>query len=257
MTATTAAPSTCTNVPDDLAELDRWGVWRMVGGRKVPFRAVDGRPADSTDARDWGTLDSARHATTSGRYSGLAFAFIASDGLVGIDLDDCLDAAGNPKPWARGIIERFSDTYMEVSPSGKGIKIWARGSLPANLAKVAVGDGGLELYDHARYFTFTDRVFRGAPLECADHLADVRALYEHLTAGKRTWKLQPLEGGRIPYGQQHSTLVSIAGTLRARRVCDEAIEQCLLAINAHQCEKPGDPENIRRIVHSSRRWGTA
>ena len=64
-----------------------------------------------------------------------------------------------------------------------------------------------------------------------------------------------LSGGRIPYGQQHSTLVSIAGTLRARRVCDEAIEACLKVINARRCEKPGAPENIARIVRSSRGWG--
>jgi Primase C terminal 1 (PriCT-1) len=187
----------------------------------------------------------------------LAFAFFAADGFVGVDLDDSLGAEGIVKAWARGIVERFSDTYMEISPSCRGIKIWVRGSLPANMAKVAVGDGGIELYDHARYFAFTGRAFHGAPLEVADHAADVRVMYEHLTAGKRTWQLQPLEGGRIPYGQQHSTLVSICGTLRARRVCNEAIEACLLAINAHQCERPGPPENISRIVRSSRRWGVA
>jgi len=63
-----------------------------------------------------------------------------------------------------------------------------------------------------------------------------------------------LQGGRIPCGQQHSTLVSIAGTLRARLVCDEAIETCLQIINTRQRERPGPAENIARIVRSSRRW---
>jgi hypothetical protein len=49
-------------------------------------------------------------------------------------------------------------------------------------------------------------------------------------------------------------LVSIAGTLRARRLCEEAIEACLQIVNAKQCERPGTPENIRRIVRSSRHW---
>jgi hypothetical protein len=84
----------------------------------------------------------------------------------------------------------------------------------------------------------------------------VRALFDHLTSGKRShWRLQPMPGGRIPYGQQHSTLVSIAGTLRARRVCDEAIEACLQVVNARQCERPGSQDNIARIVKSSRHWG--
>jgi len=212
----TAAPAAVV-VPDDLAELDRWGQWRMVAGRKVPFRC-DGRTADSTNRGHWGELEKALQALRTGRYDGLAFAFDKEDGLAGIDLDGCLDHRGDVKLWGRGIIGHFHDTYMEVSPSRHGIKIWTRGSLPANLPKVAVGDGGIELYDHARYFTFTGLAFRVAPLEVADHAADVRALYEHLTAGKRTWTLQPLAGGRIPYGAQHSTLVSIAGTLRARRI---------------------------------------
>jgi primase-polymerase (primpol)-like protein len=230
----------------------------MEGDDKVPYR-TDGRRASSTNPADWGDLETAIRILANGRYSGLAFAFFRGDGLVGIDLDDCLTDSGDVKPWARGVVERFAFTYSEVSPSGLGLKVWARGSLPANLAKVRVGDGdaGIEMYSHSRFFAFTGRLFRGAPLEIEEHASDVLVLYEHLTAGKKKWKLQPLAGGRIPYGQQHSTLVSIAGTLRARRVCDKAIEACLQAINAEQCEKPGPPENIRRIVQSSRRWGAA
>jgi hypothetical protein len=67
--------------------------------------------------------------------------------------------------------------------------------------------------------------------------------------------LQPLPGGQIPHGQQHNTLVSLCGTLRARGICDEAIESCLQIVNRQQCERPGPPENISGIVKSSRRWG--
>lgn len=89
--------------------------------------------------------------------------FSKEDSFAGIDLDDSLDKDGKVKPWAVGIVERFSDKYMEVSPSEQGLKIWSRGSLPANLPGVTVGDGSVELCDHARYFTVTGRVFRGAP----------------------------------------------------------------------------------------------
>jgi hypothetical protein len=207
---------------------------------------------------DWGELAEARAALRTGKYSGLAFAFFAEDGLAGMDLDDCLDSEGNVEPWARGVVERFGDTYSEVSPSGRGLKIWCRGSLPANVAKVRIESGGIELYDHARYFTFTGRAFHGAPLQVEDHAEDLKVLYERLTESRRhRWTLQPLPGGRIPSGQQHSTLVSICGTLRARHVCDEAILACLQAVNARQCERPGPPENIARIVRSTRNWGAA
>jgi hypothetical protein len=249
-------------VPDDLSERDQWVLWRYEerNGRvtKVPYQ-VGRERASSTDPSTWASFEAVidEWRSTPNWYAGPGFVFSPDDPFCGIDLDDSLDAEGKPKPWARGIVERLSDTYMEISPSGTGLKIWVRGSVPANLAGVGVGGGQIEMYDHARYFTVTGRIFRGAPLQIEDHSADVRALYDHLTRPKKCrWPLQPLSGGRIRYGQQHSTLVSIAGTLRARRVCDEAIEACLQIINTRQCERPGPPENIARIVRSSRRWGT-
>jgi len=247
-------------LPKGLMELDQWVLWRreLVKGRetKVPY-SVQGCKASTTDPRTWADFDSVRDVLRKNRgaYQGSGFVFIQGGGLVGIDLDHCLNADGALKAWARGVIERFADTYMEVSPSGSGVKIWARGSLPANLPGVRVGDGSIEMYAAGRYFTVTNRVFRGAPLELEDHAADLLLLFTRLTERKRkVWPLQPLQGGRIPYGQQHQTLVSIAGTLRARLVCDEAILACLLAVNAHQCERPGPAENIARIVRSTRAW---
>ena len=250
-------------VPSSLAELDQWGLWRpeLVGQRttKVPYSAIDGRKASSTDPARWVSFDAAAAAWARApqRYAGLAFVFLRGQGLVGVDLDDCLDMAGLPKDWASGIIERFSDTYMETSPSEQGIKIWARGEIPANVPGVKVADGSIEMYDHGRYFTVTAKAFRGAPLQVEDHAADLLRLYEYLVRPRKVkdWPLQPLAGGRIPHGQQHSTLVSIAGTLRARRVCDEAVLACLQAVNVHQCEQPGSPEAIARIVRSTRLWG--
>jgi len=182
--------------------------------------------------------------------------FSTQDGLAGIDLDDALDEQGDVKAWARGIVERFGDTYMEISPSGQGLKIWVRGSLPANLPGVQVGDGAIELYDHVRYFAVTGRAFRGAPLQIEDHADDLLLLYNRLTAGRKGWPLQPPLGGQIPHGRQHNTLVSLCGTLRARGVCEEAVEACLQIVNEKQCEKPGPREHISRIVRSSRKWGT-
>jgi hypothetical protein len=189
-------------------------------------------------------------------YTGVGFVFTAEDPFVGIDLDDALEADGTLKNWAQGLVERFSDTYVEVSPGGQGLKLWAKGRLPANVAGVRVGDGQIEMYDRSRYFTVTGRVFQGAPLEVEDHANDIRLLYDRLVKPKnKAWPLQPLEGGRIPYGQQHNTLVSLAGTLRARRVCDKAIEACLQMVNEHQCERPGPRAHINQIVRSSRKWG--
>jgi hypothetical protein len=248
-------------VPDDLTERDQWVLWRYEtrNGKptKVPYQA-SGKPADSTNPATWTTFEEARRAWCRHRrrYAGLGSVFSKEDPLAGIDLDDSLDDQGDVKAWARGIIERFSDTYIEISPSGRGLKIWARGSLPANLPGAQVGDGSVELYDHARYFAVTGRAFRGARFEIEDHASDLLMLYERLTAGRKGWPLQPLAGGQIPQGRQHNTLVSLCGTLRIRGVCEEGIEACLQIVNERQCENPGPREHITRIVRSSRRWGT-
>jgi Primase C terminal 1 (PriCT-1) len=247
-------------VPDDLSERDQWVLWRYEGRNgkktKVPYQPGR-RHASSTDSATWAGFDAviSEWRRAPNWYVGPGFVFSAQDPFCGIDLDNCLDAEGNLKSWARGIVERFSQTYMEISPSGRGLKIWARGALPQNLPGVRVGDGQIEMYDRERYFAVTGRVFRGAPPQIEDHQADLRALYDRLTRGRKRWRLEPLAGGRIPYGQQHSSLVSIAGTLRARRVCDDAIEACLQVVNARQCERPGPPDHIARIVRSSRKWG--
>lgn len=246
-------------VPDGLAELDQWVLWRYEtrNGKptKVPFQ-VSGKPADSTDPRTWTTFEDALDTwcLNRQRYAGLGFVFSKDDSLAGIDLDDSLDKEGGVKGWARGIVERFADTYMEISPSGQGLKIWVRGSVPANLPGVQVGDGAVELYDHSRYFAVTGRAFRGAPFEIEDHASDLLMLYGRLTAGRKGWRLQPLRGGQIPHGRQHNTIVSLCGTLRTRGVCEEAIEACLQIVNEKQCEKPGPREHISRIVISSRKW---
>jgi primase-polymerase (primpol)-like protein len=179
----TAIPAT--RVPDDLSERDQWVLWRFErrNGRetKVPYQ-TPGRPASSTDPRTWSALETVISAwcRSDSRYDGLSFVFSPDDPYAGIDLDDSLDNAGNVKPWARGVVERFADTYTEVSPSGRGLKIWARGSLPANLPGVAVGDGQIEMYDRGRYFAVTGRAFRGAPFHVEERISDlapIRLLY--------------------------------------------------------------------------------
>lgn len=58
----------------------------------------------------------------------------------------------------------------------------------------------------------------------------------------------------IPHGTQHLTLVSLAGSMRARGMDVEEIDAALQVINARRCERPGPPENIRKIAESAGNW---
>lgn len=82
----------------------------------------------------------------------------ANLGIVGVDLDDCLSDAGELEPWAAEIVERLG-SYSEISPSGKGLRIFVNGRLPHN----ALGrkSGKLEIYCGKRYLTVTGRAWEG------------------------------------------------------------------------------------------------
>jgi primase-polymerase (primpol)-like protein len=146
-------------------------------------------------------------------WSGIGFVFSATDPFFGIDLDQCLEAGEKLKPWARPIMERFFDSYAEISPSGRGIKLWAKGRLPGDGTAFPISDGRLEIYDRARYFTVTGIPWAGQMLEIEEHQADLDWLIAGSRHGQK--KVPFTVGGKIPKGSQHDTLVSLAGSNRA------------------------------------------
>jgi primase-polymerase (primpol)-like protein len=250
-------------VPDDLAELDQWVLWRYEEferegkPRKIPY-TVRGRRASTTDPQDWASFELALRALQANphRYAGLGFVFSAQDPFTGIDLDDCLEESGNPKRWAQSVLERFADTYAEISPSGRGVKIWSKATL-GRAEVLRLLEGSIELYDRERYFCVTGRAFRGAPLQIEDHAADVRALAEWLTRrpnANGTWAANPNAQFRIPAGQRHAFLVSLAGTLHKRRLLPEIIEATLRLVNERMCRPPKPDQEISKIARDSTSW---
>jgi putative DNA primase/helicase len=114
--------------PVELTARNQWVLWlyatRNGKPTKIPFQ-TSGKPADVSNPGTWTTFKNALSmwCCNKYRYAGLGFVFTKDDPFAGIDLDDSLDEQGNAKAWASGIVERFSNTYMEVSPSGLGLKI--------------------------------------------------------------------------------------------------------------------------------------
>jgi len=166
-------------VPPELRSLRQWVEWRYIGDdrKKVPFQP-NGTPAKSNDPTTWSEFCQC--------HGQLGFVFAAEDGLFGVDLDGCIDDAGEVQEWAMRIVNRF-DTYAEISPSGRGIKLWGRGAMPGGTGKKAPVNSpaccdkksAIEAYDRGRYFTFTGERLPMAPLavndcqEALDWLASV------------------------------------------------------------------------------------
>jgi len=111
--------------------------------------------------------------------------FSADDPYIGIDLDGCRDpVSGTIAPWAWEIINKLN-TYAEVSVSGTGVHLLAKGELPPGGRK----KGGIEIYKLGRYFTTTGHRVPGTPLELHERQDEVEALHtevfgpqEHLNA---------------------------------------------------------------------------
>lgn len=154
-------------VPDALRSRPQWVTWRYEERpgdpkpTKVPYNARRGGKASSTDPDTWSTFAEAL-ARADGS-DGIGYVFAPDDAVVGIDLDHCRDpGTGVIEAWA---MEILGDTrsYTEISPSGCGLHVFVRGSLPSGRRK----HGSVEMYDQGRYFTVTGQVLD-------DSLAELR-----------------------------------------------------------------------------------
>lgn len=151
-------------IPLELRARDRWLTWRgeTRDGRmtKIPYRiASPSQRASVDDPTSWGSFLDAVDAQSCPELhlDGIGYVLVAADGLVGIDLDKCRDReTGVIESWALDIVQRVS-SYAEVSPSGTGVRIFARGALPPGRRR----RDRVEMYDSGRYLTLTGHRISG------------------------------------------------------------------------------------------------
>lgn len=149
--------------PRELTALPRWVRHR----KKVPLTCA-GRPASSTNPATWASFDQVNDSNI-----GDGFGFVLNgDGIACIDLDNCF-TDGHLDQWAREILDTCPATYVEVSPSGKGLHIFGY----ATVGKGIRGDR-VEMYDRGRYICVTGRRYSGFPASLADISCLVQASME-------------------------------------------------------------------------------
>jgi primase-polymerase (primpol)-like protein len=180
------------NIPQELKRNDHWVLWKTIirAGKptKVPYQ-TSGAESDSTDPNKWSPYADVVAAYQKGGYDGIGYVFDALDPYAGIDLDDCLNADGSIKPKAQAICESV-DSYSEISPSGKGIKIFLKAKNPVNIQKK---DGKfqqgfsskkpeleIEIYYGSRFFTLTGNQLDDYPPTVEDRNSVLTALFKSL-----------------------------------------------------------------------------
>jgi len=164
-------------VPAALRSIARWVGWKArlkPNGKldKLPCSPHTGSVGDAHDPAAWGSFEQAVIAMRRYRLDGIGIVLTGEDSLVGVDLDDCIDDAGVIAPWVQDIIAEL-DSYTERSPSGRGLRLFAFGGLPAGRRKV----GDLEVYDDARFLTVTGHHLAGTPATVEERDFELRDLH--------------------------------------------------------------------------------
>ena len=175
------------HIPMDLQALPNWVCWRYVDRpdkrtgeirrAKMPFQP-NGHAARANDHSTWCSFDRAREAQG---FDGIGFMF---DGqYFGVDLDHVVDENGTVAPEAEEIVRRM-DSYTEYSPSGRGLHIFCRGTIPGGAGRRRHRPGAIEVevYNQARYFTVTGRPY-GDPRPLRDASQEARWLLDTYFSG--------------------------------------------------------------------------
>ena len=170
------------NIPQPLRDSKRWTVWKPIKrgdlkpgkmpmyNRLNPLTGTYEAVAASLDnLKTWMTLDEAvKMLKGAAVFKGLQYVLsyhndldTTKNRLVGVDLDDVMLKDGvTIKPEIKAIIDSFA-SYTELSPSGKGVRIFCYGYFPL---KELVHQGSFEIYQCDKLLTVTGNHLINTPL---------------------------------------------------------------------------------------------
>jgi putative DNA primase/helicase len=166
------------SIPDELKKLRRWVNWRVVQREgkltKIPINPTNDEHASCADPSTWGTYDQAVERFKRDRVDGIGFQLGA--GYVGVDLDKCRHTeTGVIEPLALERVRKLN-SYTEVSPSGTGVHIIAKGSLPQGPRR----RGEIEMYCEGRFFTMTGWQIEGTPTSVEERSRSLGDLHRQI-----------------------------------------------------------------------------
>ena len=178
------------SIPAELKSMDQWVGFVLDYNEekgkndKLPIDPHKLTNAKANDPGTWGMYQSAfdcigkkasywvqrksgwqKHEKT---IDGIGFEF--AGGIFGVDLDHVITQDGID-PAAQDIIETL-DSYTEYSPSGTGVHILCKGTIPPGERKA----GSAEMYSQGRFFTVTGKAF-GPVKPLAERTAQAAAVH--------------------------------------------------------------------------------
>lgn len=151
------------NIPDELRQQPRWAPWRPQWNEKrqkwdkIPCQA-SGYGLSTAKPERWLSFDAALAAFKARpeQFAGIGYCMTGPHGLVGTDLDGCVNPDGSLDPWAAEVVATLA-SYTEISPSGRGLRIFTTGEVPEDWTNHEIG---IEVYagHEPRFLTVTGEV---------------------------------------------------------------------------------------------------
>lgn len=106
----------------------------------------------------------------------MVLSYHLDNDVFGIDLDDAIDENGNIKEWAKMILDNIKDGYIEISPSGHGIRAFMKMNKEyKNMKPIKIDvsnihnrfaneNGKIEIYTNKKNLTITGNVIKSSQL---------------------------------------------------------------------------------------------
>lgn len=200
-----------------MREMKRWTAWMLLaprGGGKPPKKPL----SLTNDAATWRAFDVALREA-EGR-AGIGFQMLGVSSLAGIDLDGCVDpTTGAMSAFAASLLAACPATYAEITPSGKGLRIFALIPPGVKVPEFLSRQHGAECYigRSARFLTLTGHALEGRAGKLAELTPNALRLLMPLAASagggteleiklpvpmtERREAWQELFDSRLPYGK--------------------------------------------------------
>ena len=130
-----------------IVRVDKWGKEKI---SKIPISPITLKSDGWNDRKHWTDFETAVKNLESSGSDGLSFALSKDDPFVCIDLDRVDDSFGD-------FLNDFNDPYREVSQSGRGVHIFAKGVIAKNFNNQIEK---VEMYQENRCIAMTGNIQR-------------------------------------------------------------------------------------------------
>lgn len=201
-------------IPQELVRIDRWVTW---AGKKLPYDvSLPNSLASATDPQTWGSFERAQTAYEEGGRLGVGFV-LNGDGIVGVDLDGCVHG-GQPDPKAWALLGDIGCQYIELSPSGNGLRGFGKAAPPVR-CKGQINGIKVELYATQRYLTVTGHTLVNGSIAALDGFVAVSKALQSTEESRRVQRITEEDGCHLQYSSVDIPAYTIPTGKGQRNLC--------------------------------------